>query len=143
MMKRRSDPNEYLREVPLFSRLSKDQLQFVARVSDRHRAVPGEHLIEQGRLGHEFLLIVEGAAHVERDGQNVAQAGPGDFFGELALIDGGLRSATVIADTEMELIVVDGRAFWPLLESVPGLAHSVMEVLAARVRQAESATPGH
>ena len=142
MMKRHADPNEYLRQVPLFSKLNKDQLGYVARVSERHSAEPGDHLTEQGRLGHEFVLIVEGTARVERDGKTVAQTGPGKFFGELAMIDGGVRSGTVIAETPMEMIVVDGRAFWPLLESVPGLAHSVMVALATRVREAEAALPG-
>lgn len=137
-MLKRSEPNEYLRQVPLFAGLNKDQLAFVARVSERHHAEAGDRLIEQGRIGHEFMLIIEGTARVVRDGLTVAQAGPGDVFGELALIDGGVRTASVIAETPMELILVDGRAFWPLLESVPGLAHAVMQALAARVRRAEA-----
>ncbi len=143
MMKHRADPNEYLRKVPLFSKLNKDQLGYVARVSDQHHAPAGERLTEQGRLGHEFLLIVEGTARAERNGQVVSQMGPGDFFGELSMIDGGLRLATVIAETEMDLIVVDGRAFWPLLETVPGLAHSIMGVLTARLREHQADSHQH
>lgn len=143
MLKHRSDPNEYLRKVPLFSRLNKDQIGYVARVSDRHHSQPGEHLTTQGKLGHEFVLIVEGKARAERDGKIVAQMGPGDFFGEMSMIDGGLRTSSVVAETEMDLIVVDGRAFWPLLETVPGLAHSVMEVLTGRIRELQAASHEH
>lgn len=140
MLKRHTDAHEFLRKVPLFSRLNKEQIEYVARVSDRHEAKTGDHLTDEGHLGHEFVLIVEGTARAVRNGQTVAEMGPGDFFGEMSMIDGGGRSATVVAETEMEVIVVDGRAFWPLLQTVPGLAHAVIEVLAQRIRslQAES-----
>ena len=142
-MLKRKDPNEYLRNVPLFSGLNKDQLAGVARISDRHQAKAGDRLTEQGRLGHEFVLIVDGKATVSRDGLTLNEIGPGDFFGEMSMIDGGERSAAVTATTDMELIVVDGRAFWPLLETVPGLAHSIMQVLTGRIRELQAASYQH
>lgn len=95
-------------------------------------------LAEQELQGREPLIVVDGQATVRRDGRQLAQLSAGDVIGEMSLIDGKPRSATVTADTNMTLLVIHGRAFKPLLQSVPGMAEGILTALAERLRQADS-----
>ncbi|MCC6381761.1 MAG: cyclic nucleotide-binding domain-containing protein [Dehalococcoidia bacterium] len=139
LLRRGSREAEALQRVPFFRELGGHDLEKVGQATTEVRARAGDVLAREGGLGREFVLIVEGAAAVTRGGQLLANLGAGDFFGELSLLDGGPRSATVTATTDAQLLVVDGRSFWPLLETVPALLHSVVESLSARLREALAA----
>jgi CRP/FNR family cyclic AMP-dependent transcriptional regulator len=138
-LSRRPDRIDWLRKVPLFSGLSRRDLNLVARHTDVVRADEGKRLARQGALGEEFLLIVDGSARVERDGKPIARLDAGDFFGEMSLIDGKPRSASVIADTPVTLLVVDSRSFRSLLDGVPGLRRKISVSLCERLRAADAA----
>jgi CRP/FNR family transcriptional regulator, cyclic AMP receptor protein len=130
---------ELLRSVPLFQRLSKRHLNEVARHADEVSAEPGKVLMREGELGRELLVIASGAAQVSRRGQAIATLGAGDFVGEMALLDGGARSATVVAREPMVLLVVGARELKPLLRAVPDLAEALLQTLASRLRAADEA----
>jgi CRP-like cAMP-binding protein len=125
---------EQLGEVPLFSALSKKDLQSVARRADLVSAPPGKVLVTEGAAGSEFFAILAGRARVERRGRQVALLGPGNFFGDLALLDRAPRNASVVAETDMELARLNQRAFDALLD-VPGFSKKLLAGLARRLRE--------
>lgn len=96
-------------------------------------------MTRQGQHGLEAFIIVDGRARVERDGRVIAQVGPGDVLGELSVIDGKPRTATVIAETPMTLMVIRRRDFRSLRETVPGLQEKLLATLCERLRQADQA----
>lgn len=136
---RRSDKVELLRKIPLFSRLSQRQLNAVARHIDEVQIRKGAVLAKQGAQGLEAVIIVDGRARVEGDGKAIAELTVGDVVGEMSVIDGKPRSATVIAETPMNLLVLHRRDFMSLLETVPGLQRKLLVTLCERVRQADQA----
>lgn len=136
---RRSEKVDLLRKIPLFSRLSQRQLNTVAKYADVVERRKGAVLAKQGAQGLEAIIIVDGRARVETDGKTIAELGPGDVVGEMSVIDGKPRSATVIAVTRMNLLVLHRRDFVSLLETVPGLQRKLLVTLCERVRQANQA----
>lgn len=138
MFLRRSDRLEALRKVPLFSSLGRRHLDMIAQHADEVRLDAGKVLARQGARGLEFLLIVDGSARVERDGREIARLTAGDFFGEMSLLDGKPRSATVTAETPIVLLVVHTRSFGHLLDTVPGLQRKVLVTLCERLREADA-----
>jgi CRP-like cAMP-binding protein len=138
LLTRRSDKADVLKKVPLFSGLNRRYLHLIAREADEVKVEAGAVLTRQGRLGLEFLLILEGGARVERDGKVIARLGPGDFFGEMSLIDGLPRSAAVIAESPSVLLVIQSRAFRSLLDAVPGLQKRLLITLCERLRTADT-----
>ena len=126
----------------LFSSLSKKELATIARRADEVRVPAGKVLTAEGKPGHEFFLIVAGQAAVERGGRTIATLTPGQYFGELSLLDRGPRSATVVASTEMDLLVLGQREFSGLLDEVPGLAHKLLAAMAAKLRESWAASFG-
>jgi CRP/FNR family cyclic AMP-dependent transcriptional regulator len=134
---------DHLANVPLFTVCSKKDLQRIARASDEVEVPAGKTLVEEGKPGHEFYLIVDGMASVLRNGRRIAKLGPGQYFGELALLDRGPRSATVQADTDMTVLVLGQREFAGVLDEVPGLAHKLLSSMAMRLREADSRAVGH
>ena len=137
-MAKRPAATEYLSGVPLFRGLSNRELRQIAQAGDRLDVEAGSELVTEGRVGREFFLIIEGEATVRRKKRAVARLGPGDYFGELALLHRGPRSATVVADTDMRLFVLPQREFGGLVESVPGLASKLLTGLAERLREADA-----
>ena len=133
-------PTEYLAGVPLFHGLSRGDLQQVAQAGDQVRSEAGSELVTEGRVGREFFLILDGEATVRRGDTEVATLGPGRYFGELALLHRGPRSATVTAKTDLELFVLGQREFAGLVDSVPGLAAKLLTGLAQRLREADAKT---
>jgi len=131
----RSKHLESLGEIPLFSALSKRDLQRIAKASNEITRDPGTVLVDQGDAGREAFVIIEGSATVKRNNRKVGTLGPGDAIGELSLLDHGPRTATVTADTPMTLLVLSAREFSGVIEEVPGLAHKLMIELAKRVRE--------
>jgi CRP-like cAMP-binding protein len=137
----RSDPFvEHLAGVPLFSALSKKELQLVAKQADEVHARAGEAVVTEGAAGADFFVIIDGRARVVRHGTQVAELGPGGFFGDLALLDRAPRNASVIAETDMELAKLGQRAFDELLNSAPGFAKKLLAGLARRLRVEDAKT---
>jgi CRP/FNR family transcriptional regulator, cyclic AMP receptor protein len=134
---------DHLAEVPLFSAATRKDLQRIARASDEVEVKAGRVLVEQGRLGHEFFLILDGKAVVRRDNRKVAELSAGQYFGELSLLDKGPRTATVVADTDMKVLVLGQREFLAVLDDVPGLAYKILRIMASRLREADLRNVGH
>jgi CRP-like cAMP-binding protein len=127
---------EVLGALPLFGRLSKRQLRGLAKLAKVDDYSPGEVIVQKGERGDSFYLMLDGRATVV-GGRRRRTLGPGDFFGELALIDGGPRSATVKATTGVRTMKLPRRAFVKALGEDPRIGLAIMEELAARVRQLE------
>jgi CRP/FNR family transcriptional regulator, cyclic AMP receptor protein len=139
----RDEKLEHLAHVRLFSALNKKELALVGRASDEVRVLSGKVLVEEGAVGHEFFLILEGQAVVRRGGRRVAMLGPGQYFGEMALLDRGPRTATVVADTDMNLLVLGQREFSGLLDQVPAVCYKLLAAMAARLREADARATTH
>jgi CRP/FNR family cyclic AMP-dependent transcriptional regulator len=128
----------YLHElgaVPLFRSCTKRELERVARAADEVSLEAGRTVVEEGHPGNECYVIIRGSATVSRDGSVIAEIGPGDHFGELAVLDGGPRTASVVATSDLDLLVIGRREFAALLDDVPGLTHKVLTNLAQWVRK--------
>ena len=134
---------EVLAGVPLFSACSKKDLQTIARASDEVRIEKGKTLVQQGQTGHEFFAIIDGKANVVRDGKKIATLGPGDYFGEMALLDREPRSASVVAAGDMDLIVLGQREFAGVIDAVPSMAHKLLTAMARRLRDADTKALSH
>jgi CRP-like cAMP-binding protein len=132
-MLRKDGKIELLKNVPLFSQCSKKQLAAIARLADLIQMPPGTELITEGAPGREFMVIVEGTGEVRRKGRKVDSIGPGDFIGEIALLSGGPRNATVVTTGDATLLVVTARQFWTLLEEAPEIQKSVIRALGERL----------
>lgn len=137
-MPSRSAYLDHLASVSLFSGLSKKELQEVARAADEIDVPASKELVTEGRTGHEFFMILGGEATVKRNGRKIATLGPGQHFGELALLDRGPRSATVVAATDMRVLVLGQREFAGLLETLPGMASKLLSAMAQRLREADT-----
>ncbi len=134
---RKSQRVDLLRGVELFSGCSKSELTRIAALTTEHDAKAGQVLTEKGEPGLEFFVIVEGRAKATRKGVQIATLGPGSFFGELALLDGGKRTATVVAETDMRLLVLSRREFQSLNHAAPPVASKMLVELGARLRRAD------
>ena len=128
---------ERLQTVPLLEECTSRQLREIARITDVQELPGGAVLTRAGEPGDEFFLIVDGSARVEVPGGKSARLAPGDFFGEMSLLDGGPRSATVIADTAMRVLMIRRRHFATLLREAPALTLKLCATLARRVRELE------
>lgn len=121
----------------LFASCSPSQVRTIGRTVEEV-AVPADSiLVAEGADGDEFSYIVEGTAAVRRNGRVVARLGPGQYFGELALLDDQPRSATVVSTSPMRLLVLDRARFDALLDTMPGLAVKLLQAMAQRLRQAD------
>jgi CRP/FNR family cyclic AMP-dependent transcriptional regulator len=125
---------EHLARVPLFSACNKTELKSLARRTNDMKVDAGQVLIRERHGAYEFFIVVEGQAEVSRNGQSVAILGPGDFFGELALLDPGLRDATVTALTAMEIIVLPQWDFEAALDEAPQMTRKLLAGMAHRLR---------
>lgn len=126
--------HDHLGHVPLFARLSEKERRELGDLFTEVEVPAGQVLARQGAVGHEFFLILTGSASVDHDGNHVADVGPGDFQGEISLLDGGPRTATVTATTPMTLLVASHQEFNSLLDRAPTLARQMLPALAHRVR---------
>jgi CRP-like cAMP-binding protein len=121
-----------LRRSPLFEGLSSKQLARIARVSDDLEVTAGTVLCEEGTRGQEFFVIIDGEATVTRGGRRVASIGPGDFFGEIALLERVKRTATVTAATPMSFFVISAQSFDFVVEADPTIERRLLRALARR-----------
>jgi CRP-like cAMP-binding protein len=131
------DLADVLGALPLFSRLSKRQVRGLAKLAKIADYSPDDVIVQVGDPGDSFYVVLDGRAAVM--GRSRA-LGPGDFFGEMALLDGGPRSATVTAKTGTRTMRLPRRGFLKAIEQDPGLARAIMEELAGRVRRLERRT---
>lgn len=127
-----------LSKIWLFSTSSGRELRSIRRALEEVNVPPDRVLCEEGTIGREFFLIVDGTASVRRNNRRVATLGPGQYFGELALLDRRPRSATVVSDTPMRLLVLGQRQFNGILESVPALSHKLLAAMATRLRESDA-----
>jgi CRP-like cAMP-binding protein len=134
---------DHLAQVRLFSALSKKELTQIGRASDEITAPAGKVLVEEGTTGHEFFLILDGNAVVKKNGRKINTLGPSQYFGELALLVRRPRNATVVAETDMRLLVLGQREFSGLLDEVRGLAHKLLSTMAERLAEADAKAVTH
>jgi len=139
LLPRSSKKVDLLKKVPLFSNLSQRHLKEIAKHADEVQVEAGRVLVQQGKTGWEFIFIVEGKARVEKNRKVIRQLSGGDFFGEISLIDGELRTSSVIAETTMTLLIVHKPSFDHLLDKIPGLQKKIMISLCQYLRRAEKA----
>jgi CRP-like cAMP-binding protein len=127
---------DVLGALPLFSRMGKRHVRAIAKLAKVVDYSPGEAIVQEGEPGDSFYLLLEGRARVAGTSRTLR---PGDFFGEMALIDGGPRSATIMATDDVRTMNLPRRAFVKALEQDTRIGFAIMEVLAARVRRLERA----
>jgi len=122
-----------LEGVGFFSGLSKKELGKLAQWTDEVSVSAGHALATEGEFAHEFFVIEEGAAEVTQNGERIAELGPGEFFGEIGLLETERRTASVVATTPMELIVMFQREFKQMEQEMPGVADRIRTAIRARL----------
>lgn len=132
-MLRKNAKIEMLRRVPLFSHCSKRELEEIAALADEITLAAGRELTREGERGSEFFVIVDGEVAIRRKGRRIDSVGGGDFVGEMSLLSGNPRNATVVAETPVRTLVVTRRDFERLLRTSPGIQLKVLKALADRV----------
>jgi len=125
-----------LQGVPWFAACTDEQLEAVARLAERLHIDEGEVILREGRLGRELFVILEGSVAVTRAGRVVNEWGAGDYFGELAAIEGVPRSATVTATTDLDVLIVGPREFDAMMD-IPGVRNALLVGMARRIREAD------
>ena len=137
-MLRKNAKVELIKGVPLFSECSRKQLNEIAGIADEIDLREGKELTQEGRPGREFFVLVDGTADVKKGSRRVNRLGPGDFFGEIALVRQTPRTATVVATSPVRALVITDRSFRALLEHQPEIQSKVMSALAARLGPEEN-----
>ena len=128
--------------IRLFAACNAEQLAELARLFDEIERPAGSVLVREGEPGSEFYVIVEGSASASIGGTHVNTMGAGDFFGEMALLDCAPRSATVVATSDVSLLVLDKSAFSSFVDAAPSIAPRMMRTIAERLRHAEAMPAG-
>lgn len=128
------DPKD-LKAIPLFASLRDDELRLVAQQADEVDVREGKQLITEGKFAYEFFAIKSGTADVSIDGNVVSTVGPGDFFGEMGLLVAERRTATVVATSPMDLIVLTGAQFHALERQMPSVAAQIRAAIEKRSEQ--------
>ena len=123
-----------VKRIPLFALLSEKEQKKVASLADEIDVPAGTHLVDEGKFAHEFFVIEDGEADVVHGGKTVATLGPGDFFGEIALLGAERRNASVVAKSPMKLVVIFGPNFRSLEGELPDIHERVQEAIKARTR---------
>ena len=130
----KTNPRDALAAIPLFAHLSSRQLRRIASSTNEDAYEAGDVIINEGGRSQSMFVIVEGTASVVRDGQTLAQCIPGEFFGELSMIDQRPRAASVVADTPMRCLVLKHEVLRDIVMSDPQVAWSLLKTLASRLR---------
>jgi CRP/FNR family transcriptional regulator, cyclic AMP receptor protein len=133
---------ESLKSVPLFSELSDRELRTLAQSMHEKRYEDGQEVVTQGESGIGFFVILEGGARVTVGGQDRRTLKAGDYFGELALLEGENRSASITADQSLRCAGMTAWHFRPFVRDHPDIAWSLLKELARRLRQAEASQGG-
>ena len=129
---------DLLKEVSLFSSCSQGELRAVAHLGTPVSVEKGELLTAKGSVGREFFLVLSGVASCRLGKREVAEFTTGGYFGELALLQGGIRTADVVAESDMELLVLDAREFKSMLMTTPGIGVKMLARLAERLADADA-----
>jgi CRP-like cAMP-binding protein len=122
-----------LKSIPLFAGLSEQDRRRIAQWADEVEVEEGKQLVRQGEFAYEFFVIEEGTAEVTKDGRHVVGLGPGDFFGEIALLAEERRTASVTATSPMRLIVMFGREFRSMAKAMPHLTEEIQRAIEERL----------
>ena len=125
---------ELLQDVPLFAELTTDELNALGRIVKEVDVKPGDILTHEGRHEGFFFVVIDGSVEIERGGQTINTLGPGDFLGEIALLDGGPRTATATATAPSRLLSIENQAFDDLLGASPSIRTAVMEAVGQRLQ---------
>ena len=125
---------DILMGVPLFSELSKRHVKRIADLMDEERYHEGASVVREGEDGDSMYVLVEGQADVRRGDRTVDRLLPGDFFGEISLLDAGPRTATIVADTPITVLAIRRGPFNRMLEQEPEIAARILTALARRLR---------
>ena len=133
-MASKSDKLDHLAKVPLFEGCSRRELTSIARAGDEITMTAGTLIIDQGQMGREAFVVLDGQVTVKRGGRKITTLGAGAMVGELSLLDHGPRTATVVCDTDCSLFVIDQRHFRGVLEEHPSIAMKLLATLAANIR---------
>lgn len=126
------NPNR-LRDVPMFRHLSKTELERVAGWLQVYSVPEGDLFVREGASAHEFFMIEDGEAAVLEDGERIALLGPGDFFGEIGLLETGKRTASVVATTPMDVIVMYRPEFEQMKTELPTVADQIQAAIRSRL----------
>jgi CRP/FNR family transcriptional regulator, cyclic AMP receptor protein len=127
--------DEMLAKVPLFKDLSKKHLQRIAQLTTRLDLPAGKELTKEGDFGHEFLIVLDGEVEVRHGDKVIAERGPGEYFGEIALLDHRPRTATVVAKTPVTVEVIGQREFATMLADEPEVSAQLMSTMAQRLAE--------
>jgi CRP-like cAMP-binding protein len=119
--------------LPLFEDLSGEELDLLVSWTEEHEVSRGQSLVSEGAAGYVFFVIEDGTAGVERDGEFLRELGPGDHFGEIAILDGGRRTATVVATSDMRILAMFGTEFRRLEAEPPDLADRIRATMHDRL----------
>ena len=141
-MARKTSKIDVLQNVWLFSACTSKELGRIASLVDEAEVPKDAVLTKEGASGREFFAVADGKATGKLKNKKIASFGPGDFFGEMSLLDQGPRSLTITADTPMKLYVLDSNSFSTLIDKHPAVARKILRGLAGRLRKAEKA-PHH
>jgi CRP/FNR family cyclic AMP-dependent transcriptional regulator len=128
--------------VPLFEGLTKKQLKKVTDLADVARFMGGATLVKHGEIGDSFYVVLTGQAKVVANGRTLNHLLPGDHFGEISLLDGGPRTASVVAETEMTLVIITQKDFLALLAKDPEITMCLLEGMARTVRRLDRSLAG-
>jgi CRP/FNR family transcriptional regulator, cyclic AMP receptor protein len=131
-----------LKTVPLFSSCTKKELDAIASIVKEVSFEAGRTICKEGESGVGLHVVVEGETKVQIGGRTRRRLGPGSFFGEVALLDGGPRSATVIAETPVKTLAIPAWAFRSVIRTQPGLALKMLEEVCRRLRSANASLQG-
>jgi CRP/FNR family transcriptional regulator, cyclic AMP receptor protein len=126
-----------LASVPIFEDLSKKQLKKVAAVSELVEYMQKHSIVREGDVGDSFFVVLRGQANVTTSGKVVSKVMPGDHFGEISLLDGGPRTATVTSDTPMTMLILSRKAFLKCLTADPEMAMALMKTMARMIRRVD------
>jgi CRP/FNR family cyclic AMP-dependent transcriptional regulator len=130
------DPKlELLQRVPLFAGLGSEELEAIAAITEERDTGVGTALTTEGRQEGYFFIIVSGQVRIERGGKTIATLRDGEFLGEIALLDGGPRTATAIAESDSHLLVMTYQRFQELLDTAPRVRTAVLEEVGRRLRR--------
>ena len=128
--------------VPLFSGLSARHLKRIGDLAETADYMAGASLVKEGTEGDAFYVIIEGLAKVVMGRRTINQLMPGDYFGEISLLDGGVRTASVVSETPLKVLMIDRKRFLKLLESESAIAINLLEGLARTIRRTDRPLAG-
>lgn len=132
-----SSTTEFLARVPLFASCTSEEIEAIAQSVQEQSFEPGQIIVTQGTPGQAFYMVLSGRVEILRDARSLGAFGPGDFFGEMSLLDSAPRSATIRAIEPTKCIMLASWDFKSLLEKTPSIAIRLLEVLSRRLRVAD------